>query len=394
MNQSVEPHESGAGDILRRIESLRPLIEAQADANDAGTEISAAVTEALEGAKLFALTAPHVLGGAEAHPLAVLEVLRALSYFDGSTGWYCQAAVTGVAVAGAFLGDRAVDEIFCRGERATCAGQAAPSGTAERVGDGYRISGSFSFGSGLPNASWIVGGYILHKDGVPVLGESGQPVMLIAVAPRTKVEISANWNVLGLRGTGSYDFRVPEQIIHEDFAFDAAAPRQLRGGALYGMGFLALPLLCHASFGLGCTARALEEWTIHARAKRRGQSGTTAESEVFQRDLGFAHARFRAAEVYIRHNFAQLFDGAKRGHIADGLKLDARLGTSNIISLGTKISQKAFTASATTGLRNGNRIQRCFRDMQAANAHFLTNEQSFIDAGRYLAGIPGAHPGF
>lgn len=383
-----------AEDILGRIQALGPLIEAQADAHEPASEISAAVIDALENAELFALTAPHVLGGAEAHPLTVLEVLRALSYFDGSTGWYCQAAVTGVAVAGAFLGNRAVAEIFGPGARATCAGQAAPSGKAERVGNGYRISGSFSFGSGLPNASWIVGGYVLHKNGSPELGSNGQPVMLIALAPRAKVEMLGNWNVLGLRGTGSYDFRVPEQIIHQDFAFDAASPQQLRGGTLYGMGFLAIPLLCHASFGLGCTARVLDEWTSHARMKKRMQGGTLAESETFQRNLGVAQARFRAAEAYVRRSFAQLFEGAEQGRITDDMKLDAKLCTSNIILLGAQIAQQAFTASATTGLRNGNRIQRGFRDLQAANAHFLTNEQSFIDAGSYLAGMPGAHPGF
>ncbi len=385
---------TGAADIIDRIESLRPLIEAQADVNDDATELSADVIDALEQAELFALTAPSSLGGAEAHPSAVIEALRKLSYFDGSTGWHCQAALTGVAVAGAFLGDRAVDEIFCSGGRATCAGQAAPSGKAERVGDGYRISGSFSFGSGLPNASWIVGGYILHKDGKPALGENGQPVMLIAVAPRAKVEILGNWNVLGLRGTGSYDFRVPEQIIHEDFAFDAGAPQPKRGGALYRMGFLAIPLMCHAAFGLGCTMRVMEEWMIHARAKRRVNGGSIAESETFQRDLGVAQARLRAAEAYIRNNFTQLFKAGGQGEIPDGLTLDARLGTSNMIALGAQIAQRAFTSSATTGLRNGNRIQRCFRDLQAANAHFLTGEQSFIDAGRSLAGISGAPPGF
>jgi len=245
----------------------------------------------------------------------------------------------------------------------------------------------------LPNASWIVGGYILQKDGKPVLKEAGDPVMLIALAPRAKVEILGNWDVLGLRGTGSYDFNVSEQIIHEDFAFDVSSPEPKRGGALYGMGFLAIPLLCHASFGLGCTARVLDEWAKHARGKRRLKGGSIAESEIFQRDLGIAHARLRAAEAYIRDSFTQLFNGAGQGHIADSLKLDARLGTSNIIALEAQIAQQAFTSSATAGQRNGSRMQRCFRDLQAANAHFLTGEQSFIGAGRYLAGIPDAHPG-
>ncbi len=140
--------------LIAGLRALRDLIERSADANEEATQLSAEVMDALERVELFKLLAPRAVGGMEAHPPQVIDALRTLSYFDGSTGWYCQAAVTGPAVAGAFLGDRAVDEIFFSGQRATCAGQAAPHGKAERVGDGYRISGSFGFGSGTPNASW------------------------------------------------------------------------------------------------------------------------------------------------------------------------------------------------------------------------------------------------
>lgn len=69
-----------------------------------------------------------------------------------------------------------------------------------------------------------------------------------------------NWNVLGVRGTGSYDFRVREPIIQADFAFDPATAQPQRGGALYRMGFMAIALPCHSGFGLGRTRRMLDEW--------------------------------------------------------------------------------------------------------------------------------------
>ena len=50
----------------------------------------------------------------------------------------------------------------------------------------------------------------------------------------------------------------------------------------------------------------------------------------------------------------------------------------------------AFTACTTLALRNGNMIQRCFRDSQAGNAHILTGEASYIEVGRILVGIEGA----
>jgi alkylation response protein AidB-like acyl-CoA dehydrogenase len=378
---------SDAGRLLAKLDGLRDLIESNADANEQASKLSDEVLDALDQAQLFKVMAPRVVGGMEAHPLQVIEVLRKLAYFDGSTGWYCQAAVTGPAIAGAFLGDRAIEAIFGAGGRATCAGQAAPTGKAEKVGDGYRISGSFSFGSGTPNAAWIVGGYILHDRGVPVLRENGQPIMLIAFAPRAKVEFLGNWDVLGLRGTGSYDFKVLDQVIHRDFAFDAGDPEQQRGGPLYRMGFMAIPCLSHSGFALGCTRRVLDEWVDYARKKQRPPTGTVSETETYQKELGLAHARLRSADAYVRDTFESLYAAAELGHVPADLKLDVRLCASNVISTGAQISQLAFTASATTGLRNGSKVQRCFRDLQAGNAHVMTGEQSFIGAGRYLAGI-------
>jgi indole-3-acetate monooxygenase len=76
---------------------------------------------------------------------------------------------------------------------------------------------------------------VLHEGGQPVLGANGHPTMLIGLAPREKVRFLGNWNVLGLRGTGSYDFEVLDQELHADFFFDAAAPVQRGGGPLYRM---------------------------------------------------------------------------------------------------------------------------------------------------------------
>jgi hypothetical protein len=93
--------------------------------------------------------------------------------------------------------------------------------------------------------------------------------------------------------------------------------------------------------------------------------------------------------------FEKLFSSAGRGHIAEDLKLDLRLCASNALAVGSQITQLALTSCATTALRNGSKIQRCFRDMQAGNAHVMTGEQSFITAGRYLAGIDRTpFPGF
>ncbi len=375
---------------LDRVRALGPMINAAAAAREDANELSPEVVEAMDAAGIFAMMAPREVGGGEAHPSDLIDVIAELSYWDGSAGWYGHAVMTGGSVAGAFLGDRAASAIFPGGRFQHAAGQAAPTGKAERVGDSYRISGRYSFGSGTPRAQWIVGGYVLHEGGKPVIGAFGQPVMLIGLAPRDTVNFKGNWDVLGLRGTGSYDFEVGEQLLHEDFFLDTSAPVQRCGGALYRMGFMALPSISHAAFALGAARRMLDEWRAFAKTKARAPGVMANEMPTFHRDIATATADQRAAEAYVRQTFARLFEAASAGTVTEEMKLDGRLCASHAYIMAVRIAQAAFAACTTHALRNGNVIQRCFRDINAGNAHFLTGEVSLIDAGKVLAGVEGA----
>lgn len=374
---------------LERARALGPMIDAEAAANEAANELSPKVIQAIDEAGLFAIMAPRELGGGEAHPDEVIDAISELSYWDGSAGWFSHAVMTGGAVAGAHLGPRAVEAIFAGNRFQLAAGQAAPSGKAERVGDGYRISGRFSFGSGSPSAKFLVGGYVLHEGGKPVIGESGAPVMLIGLAPRDSVTFLGNWDVLGLRGTGSYDFEVNEQVLHEDFFLDAAAPVQRRGGTLYRMGFMAIPCISHASFALGAARRLLDEWRLFATTKPRGP-GMMSDLQTFQLHFAAATADLRAADAYVRRTFSALFDAAEADAVTAELRLEGQLATSHAFTMAKRVAQAAFDACTTRAIRNGNAIQRFIRDIMAGSCHVLNSEQALIDAGKVLVDVAGA----
>lgn len=385
----IRPAESETATLLERARAMGPMIDAAAAADEDATELAEHVVAAIDEAGLFAMIAPRELGGGEAHPLEAIDAIAELSYWDGSAGWYSHAVMTGGAVAGAFLGQRAVAAIFPGGHFARAAGQAAPTGKAEREGDGYRISGRFSFGSGSSHARWLVGGYVLHEQGKPVSGADGQPVMLIGLAPRDEVVFHGNWQVLGLRGTGSYDFEVRELLQHQDFFLDAAMPVQQRGGALYRMGFMAIPCLCHAAFALGVSRRLLDEWRSFARAKARG-AGKLSDLPTFQRDFASATADLHAADAYVRATFAMLYEAAQTDTVTAEMRLEGQLATSQAFAVAVRLAQAAFASCTTSAVRSGNAIQRCIRDIMAGSAHVLNGEAALIDAGKVLAGVDGA----
>uniref|UniRef100_UPI00366DBCD2 acyl-CoA dehydrogenase family protein n=1 Tax=Paenibacillus abyssi TaxID=1340531 RepID=UPI00366DBCD2 len=184
--------------------------------------------------------------------------------------------------------------------------------------------------------------------------------MLIAMVPRRSVRFLGNWNVMGLRATGSYDFEVPEQVIPADFVHDPAYPRVPRGGALYRMGMMALPCISHGAFAIGTTRRALHEWTRFARVRRGADGRTLADRETFHRDIALAEAEARAAEAWLRTTFDRIFAAAGEGAVPEDLRLDGRLATSHAFVVAMRVAQRAYAACTTTPLRNGHPLQRVF----------------------------------
>ena len=71
----------------------------------------------------------------------------------------------------------------------------------------------YSFGSGSAHSPWIGGGALELRDGEFVPGASGMPLIRAYFVPRERVEFLDNWDVMGLAGTGSYDYEVPEQTV-------------------------------------------------------------------------------------------------------------------------------------------------------------------------------------
>jgi alkylation response protein AidB-like acyl-CoA dehydrogenase len=389
MNSQVQSAVAIPGPVtVEKVRALRPMIEAKAAEMEDRGILDEGVVEALIEAGVFAVMVPRCLGGAEAHPHTVIDVLSELAYAHGATGWVALTTSAATSLAGAYLSDDAVEMIFGRSARYVVAGTGAPGGKAElRDGIWQLTDARYSFGSGTRQAGWIHGGYMVERDGVPVPDAEGKPSRIVVYVPVERGCLDGNWDVMGLSATASVDFGINAQELDPGFAHAFPDATPLRGGALYRLKPTTIGSLAHGSFPLGVAQRALDELAVIARRKKRAGRGTLAEQPTFRRDFSRATAALAAARGYMRDSFAQAYEAAETGEVSLELRARARLAASHATTVGVQVTHTAYRLATTDGLRNGGVLQRCFRDMHAGGQHLMIGEQTYIDTGSVLLGV-------
>jgi alkylation response protein AidB-like acyl-CoA dehydrogenase len=200
---------------------------------------------------------------------------------------------SGAAAAAAFLSDDAVAKVFGGDPAATVGGQFAPRGTALREGNGYRVTGSYSFGRGSGHSRYVSAGFIPLENGAPLMLPSGLPDMRVGFVPREQVEFTDGWHVMGLQGTGSYDYEVRGQLIPDGFHFPLFGREPLRGGetfrAIFLLNMMPMTAAGHAAFALGVGRRA-RPVTLRTCAPARSRSATAVRSSAASATSTPAHS--------------------------------------------------------------------------------------------------------
>ncbi len=248
-------------DLTERARAVALVADQHAEFGDSQGRLADPVVDALHREGLFGMWVPKsVPGGAELDPVSSLQVIENLAYGDPSAGWVLMAAALAVGTGAAFLSDAAVSELFGKPRLPVIAGQGTRPGTAVPKDDGFMLSGSWSFASGIKHGTHI------HTLGV-IEGTGEARIFVLPVEKATLIE---NWDVLGLRATGSIDYRIDSVFVPEGYTHPALIDTPKRGGGLYQD---RRHRLCdHVSLGVGLRHRPAR--ARRAREERQGQDGT------------------------------------------------------------------------------------------------------------------------
>jgi indole-3-acetate monooxygenase len=375
-----------ASALLEKALALSDLITAEAPAGDARGALTDRTIAALRSGDFFALMLPECFGGAEASPVAALRVIAELSRADGSTGWVVMAAGLCIGTGAAFLGDAAAEEIFAGKTVPIIAGHGGPNGKAIVEGNGFRLSGNWRYGSGTKHADYIHSGAIVIENGAPRRGPDGQPETRIFVTPRRDAVLADDWDVLGLRATGSVDYSIADLFVPEEFSHPPGTLTPKRGGSLYLTGLLGIAVIGHTGFALGVGRRVLDEIAAFAR-EQSGPTGRLRDSDSFREHYGTAEAQFRAARALVYETWADIETSILRGEVMSTRQITlARLAMSHVTSIVADICSFAYRAGGGVALRAGP-IQRCFRDIHAGTQHLHAHPLILRECGRELAGL-------
>ena len=384
-----EQREAKRQALLDAVESLRGVFLAGSDEGEAAGTLPQSTVDAIYDSGLFSFKTPKVLGGAEADAMIQMDVIEAASRIESAAGWCLMIGAGSLSGMAAFLPNEAIDEIFVGGTAPKTAGVAAPTGKATLVEGGYRVSGRWAFASGIRHSQWVGFGAMV-ADGNSTL----QQVRM--VVPTSQVQIHDNWDVLGLRGTGSCEFSLSDVFVPQRFTWGGTEAKPLRGGPNFLLGRPGMQTTGHCGFALGVGRRALDAVTELAKQKKRGYRGNevlVADRGSFQRFLGESDLRLRAAKALCMETIEEAWESVCQG-ITPPPPLQIRLRASGTYSTteASDIVSQAFRFGGGTAMYNTHILQKCLRDINASAQHQMVSDRAYENHGQFILGFPGANP--
>jgi alkylation response protein AidB-like acyl-CoA dehydrogenase len=376
---------SSGADPVDAVGSLTELIRSEGVDMDTTRRVPTSVIDALQEAEVFRLLAPLEIGGREVDPVTFLNVVETASHADGSVGW-CVLIGGCYATIGGMLPREGARHIY--GDPQTIsAGAFRPDGVAVEVDGGFRVTGRWPLASGSSHANWYLGGCVVHRDGEPVLGPTGSPVIRELFFPAAVTNIIDTWNSTGLRGTASHDYAVTDVFVPTSHTMWFQEPPTTHR-PLYRMPPVAMFATFIGAVPLGIARHAIDEFVTLADAKTPQLSPTVlADKPIAQDRLGRAHALVGAGRRYLTETLNDLWEGVRAGHaptMADRGSL--WLAATHAAHSALEAIELLYTAAGASSIYAQSPLDRCLRDARTAVQHICTQELHFELAGRRLLG--------
>jgi alkylation response protein AidB-like acyl-CoA dehydrogenase len=371
--------------LVARVE---PVLRQYAANAEAERQLAPEAVAALIDAGLFRTWTPRAYGGLEMDPIPALQMFEALSRIDSAAGWVAGNSSAIASFSQVFADDGSA-EMFAD-PRTVVAGAYNPPGGAVPVEGGYRVTGRWPFGSASTYATWLTGLCLVMDGDAPRLGADGNPVVVIVAFKASEAEIPDSWHTLGMRGTGSHDFRVENVFVPERRSFVLGPwdrPGRAFAGPLYRLGIW-IGVTQIAITGLGIARAALDDLVALAATKTPSYTQTgLADRPIVHERVARSGALISAgrAAVYAAMDDAwQFVQGG--GRITGDACVPLGLASSFGMEAAVQAVDIVHGVAGTSAIRTEQPFQRYFRDVHTISQHAFASAARYESLGKMMLG--------
>jgi 3-hydroxy-9,10-secoandrosta-1,3,5(10)-triene-9,17-dione monooxygenase len=381
--------------LIKFAEGFVPTLRERAQATEAAGKVPDETVREMKEAGLFRVLQPKRWGGYELDPRVFYIIQMTLAQGCMSTAWiYGVIGVHNWQIA--LFDKKAQIDVLGEDSGILIASTYMPVGKVEKVEGGYNFSGKWGFSSGVEHCKWIFLGGLVPKS--PGSKELEHVTFLL---PKSDFKIVKNWDVHGLRGTGSHDILVegafvPEYRTHQtnDYSDKACKGRAINDSWLYRVPFVQIFQRAVSSACLGALDGAVTEFRSRCAEHIGKHGGKTAEDVNAQMAVTEAIMTSDHLKLVLFRNFDQVVKHTKNGEIMPvNDRLLQRAQSSAVPKQVAEKVNEILRACAGSGLYRSNPIERIFRDIHQARGHIANNTDAYMRAhGTVMLGLPNADP--
>jgi alkylation response protein AidB-like acyl-CoA dehydrogenase len=376
--------------LLERARCLAPVFKERAIEAEKERHVPLQTVQDLIESGILKIIVPQQFGGYQLDWETLMGALMELGEGDGSQAWV--AAVYSIhALDVSMFPKKAQQEVWESDVDPIVISAVAPSGKGIMVPGGATISGKWSFASGVRFAEWgVIGGML--DDG------QNPPAHHLCLVKKEQWEIEDNWNVMGLKGTGSADIKVEDIFIPDHRIISRAEQRdgtakgtQTHEDKIYSTPYLSIAPAALAAVVVGCAAGGIKEFIEFA--KNSSQRGVKlCERESIQLRLAESAVEVDCAKLLIER-LAQRTTHKMRtfGALSIEDRAQARRDTAYACTLAKRSVERLFDVSGANGLYTVKHFQRYYRDVKAGSNHIAIGwDRCGATYGRVTLGLePG-----
>lgn len=327
------------------------------------------------------LLVPKQFGGQQANFPAILDPVRRMAHGCTSSAWTLGFYTLHNWML-ALFGEQAQEEAFATRPFLAPA-PLAPTGRGVPVDGGIRLTGRWSWATGVMAGNWTIVGALAGPD------DDIYPAL--ALLPASDFAIEDVWHTDGMRATGSNDIVVSDVFVPEhrlvrvaDIYGGTAPGASLHDSSTYRWPMVPALALLAAMPALGSAERVAELYSERLAGRVLAYEGVMQKDKpIAQAHLGEARVRLRALRGLLADAVGTIEDLVDAGDpVPRAVRGDARLAAAHIVHESRAVIATLTEASGASAHFLSSPLQRFKRDVDVISGHVVFD----YDASRELAG--------